>query len=184
MVVVMMAPTAWPWLRAYATLAAPSPAARSWRSGATFALGYLGVWVPYSLAMAALQLWLASIGALAGDRLSAGAGGAVLVAAGLYQFAPLKSACLTHCRNPLTYFLAHWHDGPVGGVRLGLAHGAYCLGCCWAVMLTAFAMGVMNLWWMAALTVGVAAEQLTPWGVWVARALGTALVIAGVRQLL
>jgi predicted metal-binding membrane protein len=135
------------------------------------------VWTLYSVGMAALQTLLTRAGMFVDDRLATTAGALVLLAAGAYQFAPLKSACLTHCRNPLTYFLARWEDGPVSGVRLGLAHGWYCLGCCWALMLTALALGAMNLWWMAALTVVVAAEQIAPAGVWLGRLVGAGLIV-------
>lgn len=176
MVVVMMTPTVLPWARAYATLAAPTPAAGSWRHALPFVGGYFGLWAAYSVGMAALQLLLARAGLLLDDRLAARAGAIVLLAAGAYQFAPLKAACLTHCRNPLTYFLARWKDGPVSGVRLGVAHGWFCLGCCWALMLTALAMGAMNLWWMAALTVVMAAEQVAPAGVGLGRLFGAGLI--------
>lgn len=183
MVVVMMTPTVLPWVRAYATLAAPTPAARTWRHAAPFVAGYFAVWTLYSVGMAALQTLLTRAGMLVNDRLATHAGAVVLLAAGAYQFAPLKAACLTHCRNPLTYFLARWKDGPVSGVRLGMAHGWYCLGCCWGLMLTALAMGAMNPWWMAALTVATAAEQTAPAGVWLGRLFGAGLVAVAVWRL-
>lgn len=179
MVVVMMTPTVTPWVRAYATLVAPSPGRRAWTASASFVAGYFAVWLAYSLGMAALQAALTAAGTLVDSRLTARAGGLVFLAAGLYQFAPLKAACLTHCRNPLTYFLTRWQNGPVGGFRLGLAHGTYCLGCCWAVMLTALALGVMHLAWMLALTAFVAVEQMAPAGVRVGRAFGALLIAWG-----
>lgn len=176
MVVVMMTPTVLPWVRAYATLAAPTPAARSWRHAVPFIAGYFTVWAAYSVGMAALQTLLTRAGMLVDDRLAARSGAIALLAAGAYQFAPLKAACLTHCRNPLTYFLTRWKAGPVSGLRLGIAHGWYCLGCCWALMLTALAMGAMNLWWMVALTIVAAAEQIAPAGVWLGRLFGAGLI--------
>ena len=92
---------------------------------------------------------------------------------------PLKGACLAHCRSPLGYFIARWQDGPIGGFRLGLSHGAYCLGCCWLVMLTTLAMGVMNLAWMAVLTMIVALEQVAPGGIWLGRGFGVLLIAWG-----
>lgn len=184
MVVVMMTPTVLPWVRAYATLVTPSPGERSWRAAATFVAGYFTVWLAYSVVMAAVQLALVAAGALVGDRLTTRAGALVLLAAGGWQFAPLRAACLTHCRNPLTYFLAHWKEGPVGGFRMGLAHGAFCLGCCWAAMLTALAVGAMSLAWMAALTVVVAVEQIAPAGVWVGRVFGGLLIGWGLWRLI
>lgn len=183
MVVVMMTPTVLPWLRAYSTLIGPGPAARSLTASMPFAAGYFLVWLGYGMAMAGLQTALGSAGLLVGDRLIPVGGALLLIGAGAFQFAPLKAACLTHCRNPLTYFLTRWKDGPVGGVRLGVAHGAYCLGCCWALMLTALALGAMDTRWMAVLTVLVVLEQRAPGGVWLGRGFGVALVGWGLWQL-
>jgi predicted metal-binding membrane protein len=179
MAVAMMTPTVLPWIAAYARLVAPSDKTTAWRAIGAFTGGYFAVWLVYSMVAATLQMGLARAGLLMGDRVGAVLGGSVLVAAGAFQFAPLKGACLAHCRNPLTYFLARWHDGPLGGFRLGVSHGAFCLGCCWLVMLTALAMGVMNLAWMAVLTVVMALEQTAPAGVWVGRACGLLLVAWG-----
>ena len=179
MVVAMMMPTVLPWITAYAELVTPPGNGPSWRAIGAFTAGYLVVWALYALAAAALQMALMRIGLLAGDRIGPALGGVVLLAAGAFQFAPLKGACLAHCRNPLSYFLARWHNGPIGGLRLGLSHGAYCLGCCWLVMLTALAMGVMNLTWMAVLTAVVALEQLAPAGVRLGRGFGVALLTWG-----
>jgi predicted metal-binding membrane protein len=110
--------------------------------------------------------------------------GAVLVASGVSQFVPLRQACLSHCRNPLTYFLARWRDGPAGGFRMGAVHGAFCLGCCWMIMLSGFALGVMNLAWMAVLTAMVCLEQLAPNGVWLGRAFGAGLAVWGLVLLM
>lgn len=179
MCVAMMTPTVVPWIAAYARLVAPAGGAPAWRASAAFTGGYFAVWLGYSSLAAALQVALAAAGRLAGDRVGTGIAGLVLVSAGAFQFVPIKDACLAHCRNPLSYFLARWNNGPVGGFRLGVSHGAYCLGCCWLLMLTALALGVMNLAWMGALTVVVALEQLAPWGVWVGRAFGLGLVAWG-----
>ena len=159
---------------AYATLVTPVKGARPWRATGVFTAGYLIVWLAYSVVAALLQVTLARAGLLLDDRLATALGGVVLVVAGAFQFMPLKGACLAHCRSPLSYFIAHWKDGPIGGLRLGLAHGAYCLGCCWLVMLTALAMGVMNLTWMALLTLIVVVEQVAPGGMWVGRMCGRA----------
>lgn len=179
MVVAMMTPTVLPWVLAYATLVAPAGGARPWRAIAAFCGGYALVWLGYSVAAAAVQTALARAGWLVGDRVGTRLGGAVLMAAGLFQFLPLKGACLAHCRSPLSYFIARWQDGPIGGLRLGLAHGAYCLGCCWLVMLTALAMGVMNVAWMAVLTAVVVLEQVAPGGRWVSRVCGAGLLAWG-----
>lgn len=183
MTLVMMAPVVVPWVRAYATLVAPTPTTRAWSATLPFVAGYAMVWAAFALVMALLQTALASAGALAGDRLTGVAGSAVLVGAGLFQFAPVKRACLTHCRNPLSYFLVRWRNGPPSGVRLGLGHGLFCLGCCWALMLASFALGTMHLGWMAALTAVMALEQAVPWGAALGRAFGAGLVALGVWRL-
>jgi predicted metal-binding membrane protein len=183
MVSVMMTPTVRPWARAYVRLVAPGPDPRAASAAGPFVAGYFAVWLAYSVAMAAVQTGLASVGVLVGDRLTSTAGALVLIAAGAFQFTPLKAACLTHCRNPLTYFLARWHDGPIGGFRLGVSHGAYCLGCCWGLMLTGLALGAMNLVWMAALTALVAVEQVSRHGVRIGRLAGAVLVCWGLWRL-
>jgi predicted metal-binding membrane protein len=149
-----------------------------------FAGGYFVIWLGYSAAAAALQLGFERLVLLAGDRLVVPLAGAVLIGAGVSQFLPLKQACLAHCRNPLTYFLARWKHGPTGGFRLGAVHGAYCLGCCWLVMLTGFSMGVMNMAWMAVLTVVLAAEQVTPRGERLGRFFGVGLAAWGLTLLI
>ena len=97
--------------------------------------------------------------------LSAGAlSGGLLIAAGLYQLTPLKAACLKHCRAPASFLAAHWRKGVAGAWRMGLTHGAYCLGCCAVLMVLLFVGGVMNLIWIAGLTLLVAVEKLAPFG--------------------
>ena len=166
MMVAMMTPTALGWLFTFAELSGRDrEARRAYGPVAAFAAGYFAVWMGYSLLAAVLQTALQRAGFLqAGGRLPASAGGAILIAAGLLYFTPLSRACLSHCRNPLTYFLARWDNAPRGGFGIGLTHGAYCVGCCWAVMITAFAMGVMNMLWMALLTVLMCVEKLAPHG--------------------
>ncbi len=179
----MMAPVAVPWARTFGDLA--SGPSRS-RAGAiaAFGAGYFTAWLGYSLAGAGAQLALQRVGLLdAGLALGSVAAGVVLVLAGLVQVTPLKQACLAHCRNPLTYFLARWQNGPTGGFRLGLGHGLFCVGCCWALMATAFALGVMNLLWMAVLTAIVYIEQLAPHGDRIGRVAGAALVVAGLAMI-
>jgi predicted metal-binding membrane protein len=188
MVVAMMTPTVLPWITAFARMSTPGPLAsvRGWAPGPTLAFtsGYFIVWLGYSAAAALLQLLAQQAGWMTGDRLTTFLAGMVLLGSGVSQFLPLKQACLSHCRNPLTYFLAHWRNGPIGGLRMGVVHGAYCLGCCWLVMLSAFALGVMNLAWMAVLTVVLCVEQLAPGGAWLGRAFGVGLVLWGLRLLM
>jgi predicted metal-binding membrane protein len=108
----------------------------------------------------------------------------VLAAAGLYQLSPLQGVCLSHCRSPAAFLSRYWRPGPLGAVRLGVLHGTYCLGCCWLLMALLFVGGVMNLAWIAALTLLVLAEKLLPGGPWVARAAGVALLAWGAATLL
>ncbi len=181
MMIAMMTPAVLRWVLTFATLT--SGHGRSARAGtlAAFAAGYFAVWLAYSIAAAAIQDLAARLAM--GDAMigvAAPLGGAILLAAGLLQFAPFKQACLKHCRNPLGYLLARWHDGPPRPFHVGVAHGAYCVGCCWALMATAFAAGVMNLAWMAVLTVAMAVEQIAPGGDRAGRAVGVALAAWGV----
>jgi len=188
MVVAMMTPTVLPWITAFARLSTPGPlkAAGAWAPGPTIAFtgGYFIVWLGYSGAAALLQLAVQQAGWMTGDRPTTSMASIVLMGSGVSQFLPLKRACQSHCRNPLTYFLANWRNGPIGGLRMGVVHGAYCLGCCWLVMLSGFALGVMNLAWMAVLTVVLCAEQLAPGGAWLGRAFGAGLVLWGLWLLM
>jgi predicted metal-binding membrane protein len=180
----MMAPTAWPWARAYHRFSATQPGA-TFRETARFASGYLVAWLAYAIGAALLQRGLQVAGLMPprADAVVPAAGGLIFVVAGLYQFAPLKRACLTHCRTPLSYFLTRWIDGPAGAFRMGLHHGLFCVGCCWALMATAFAVGVMNPWWMLALGIVALMEQIAPYGHLVRRASGGALLLAGMFRL-
>ena len=157
----------------------PGPATR-WPRRSSFAGGYFVVWLGYSVLAALLQLAAGMLGVLSHQGASNLVAGMVLIGAGAFQFAPVKQACLAHCRNPLSYLLSRWVDGPIGGFRLGLTHGAYCVGCCWLLMLTGFAVGLMNLAWMAVLTVVVSLEQGTRGGVRLGRLFGAALIAWGI----
>ena len=116
----------------------------------------------------------------AGNSVVPWLGAVIFLVAGLYQFAPLKRACLTHCRTPIGFFVTWWRNGAMGAFRMGFHHGLFCVGCCWALMATAFAVGVMNAWWMAVLGVLALAEQIAPHGQMLRRALGAALLVAGI----
>jgi predicted metal-binding membrane protein len=146
--------------------------------------GYLAAWLVYSIAAAAAQLAVSAQGWLdCAGALSPVLRAVVLIGAGLFQFAALKRACLTHCRNPLTYFLQKWRDGPANGFRIGFGHGIFCVACCWAMMATALAVGMMNLWWMIALTAVVFIEQVSARGEQFRTYFGIALVIGGAIQI-
>ena len=186
MMTVMMAPSTLPWFSAFATMSRDrdSDAIRpGWVT--LFGLGYLVVWAEFSVIAASLQLWLRSRALLeASLTVTAPLGALALVGAGLYQMTPAKAACIRHCRTPLSYLLSHWRSGPSGAFRMGIAHGAFCVACCWALMLSAFALGLMNLAWMAVLTAIVALETLAPGGKRIGRLAGAGMVIWGFTLLL
>jgi predicted metal-binding membrane protein len=176
MMAIMMAPTAAPWVRAFHRFSpAPRPVAARVGGTVLFGAGYLVVWAAFGIAVAIGQTVV---------HVPASAGPFLLVGAGLFQLSPLKQACLSHCRNPFSFLLARWKDGPASALHLGLAHGVYCLGCCWALMLTALAAGLMNLWWMAILTVVTFVEQVSPWGARLRVPIGIALGLAGIAGML
>ncbi len=131
------------------------------------AAGYLAVWLVFSLAAALLQNALQPAGFISSMMLwsrSAWLSAALLFAAGAYQLSPLKRACLVHCRAPVQFLTHHWRPGAGGAFMMGVRHGAYCVGCCWMLMALLFVGGVMNLVWIAALTLIVLIEKLTPHG--------------------
>jgi predicted metal-binding membrane protein len=144
-----------------------------------FGLGYLLVWGGFSFVAAAFQGLLAAVSATTMDSLATSwLGAALLAAAGVYQFSPQKRACLSHCRGPLDFLARHWRLGQWGALQMGIRHGGYCLGCCWALMALLFVFGVMNLAWVAVLAVFVALEKVVPFGNQV-RVAGGALFLAG-----
>jgi predicted metal-binding membrane protein len=143
-----------------------------------FLLGYLVVWTAFS-AVAALGQWVLHARALLSPLMvgtSPLLGGALLVGAGVFQWTPLKQACLNHCRSPLSFLLTDWREGAAGAWVMGLKHGAYCTGCCWILMALLFVAGVMNLWWVALLTVLVLAEKVAPRWLALGRWVGVLLV--------
>jgi len=148
---------------------------------ALFVIGYLTVWCGFAAVATALQWGLDEAGLMSdamalANRLVAGI---VLVGAGIYQWTPLKEACLRHCRSPLDFLLFHWREGGIGALVSGIGHGAYCLGCCWMLMALLFVGGIMNLAWIAAIALLVLIEKTLPWGGWMGRVTGAALVIWG-----
>jgi len=110
-------------------------------------------------------------------------GGVLLLAAGVYQLTPIKHACLRHCRSPLAFLSAHWRQGARGALRMGLLHGAFCVGCCWFLMGLMFFGGVMNLYWMGGLALFVLCEKTVPAGHWLGCATGAALLVWGAGML-
>jgi predicted metal-binding membrane protein len=188
MMVGMMAPSAAPMLLMYARVgragrAEGKPlAATGW-----FAAGYVFAWLGFSLAATFVQ-WVVERAALLDSRMASASnlfGGIVLIAAGVYQWTPLKDVCLAQCQTPLQFLMRHggFRGDVPGCLLLGLRHGAYCVGCCWVLMALLLVGGVMNVLWIAALALLVLAEKLTPFGRWVGRAAGIAFVAAGAWML-
>jgi predicted metal-binding membrane protein len=132
---------------------------------ACFVAGYLIAWSAAGLVGYGLfRLGKAATGdAFAWDGAGPYLAGGIVVAAAAYQLTPLKDTCLRHCRSPLMFLMSHWRPGRIGGLRMGVAHGAWCIGCCWALMAALFALGIMSLGWMALIAALIAAEKLLPW---------------------
>ncbi len=182
----MMLPSAAPVILLYARAARARPEV----GGAgmrihALAFGYLLVWALFSAAATWLQRVLSTRLLLTPMMEPAvpAAAAAVLLVAGLYQLTPFKQVCLRSCRAPIAFMTEHWQPGVAGAVRMGVVHGLYCLGCCWALMLVLFAGGVMNLTVIVALTVWVLVEKLAPFGEQSARVGGALLVGVAVWML-
>lgn len=159
-----------------------APVARTF----VFVSGYVAAWTSFSAAATLLQWALAEAALLSPMMVSASPwlGGAILVVAGVYQWTPLKNVCIAHCRSPLAFLMQNWHPGVPGAFQLGLRHGFYCVGCCWALMLLLFVGGVMSLMWIAAITAFVLLEKLAPYGAQGGWLSGFALVAAGLGVLI
>lgn len=180
MMLAMMLPAAAPVILLYVRAGAAQGAARP-ATGA-FLAGYLAVWCVFSLVAAALQDVLQRSGVLAPMTMDASAkwlSAAILVAAGLYQLSPLKESCLARCRNPASFLSRHYRPGRAGAAGMGAIHGGFCLGCCWLLMALLFVGGVMNLTWIALLTLLVAGEKLLPGGRRVGQAAGLGFIVWG-----
>ncbi len=187
MMIAMMLPSAAPMILAFDTLERrDAPAGRATPRSLAFGGAYLLVWIGFSALAAGAQWGLQASGLLtpmivsSSERLTAG----LLILAGLYQLTPLKQACLKRCRSPLGFLMEEWRDGTGGALAMGLKHGLYCAGCCWALMLLLFAAGAMNPVWIAFLTLAVALEkwpQMPGWLTWIYSA---ALIAAGAAILL
>ncbi|WP_018991408.1 DUF2182 domain-containing protein [Aromatoleum toluclasticum] len=182
MMIAMMLPGAAPVILLFATLSRqPRDAGHPRVATSLFALGYLAAWAGFSLVAVALQWGLERTAILSP---MAGATDAVpaaflLFAAGAYQLTPFKHSCLRHCRTPLAFLACHWRPGVRGALRMGFAHGAVCVGCCWILMGLMFVAGLMNLYWIAGLALLVLCEKTVPVGHWLGYASGVALLVWG-----
>jgi predicted metal-binding membrane protein len=190
MMVGMMVPSAAPMILMYARVGRQARLGQGRISGkplaATgwFAAGYLLAWAGFSLAATLVQ-WVLDRVALLDARMASAnilLGAVVLIAAGIYQWTPIKNACLAQCQTPLQFLMSHggFRTNVLGCLHLGLLHGTYCVGCCWVLMALLFVVGVMNVLWIALLALLVLLEKLTPWGRWVARVAGVVCIAAGV----
>ena len=182
MMIAMMVPTAVPMTLVYASVAR-----KAQRQGSpippafVFVAGYAAIWGLFSVAATAAQRSLDQLELLSPlmRSTSPALGGAVLIAAGIYQLTPLKEACLEHCRAPAHFFAQHWRSGTLGALRMGSRLGVYCVGCCWILMGLLFVGGVMNLLWVAAIAVFILLEKIVPHGEAAGRVAGIGLILAG-----
>jgi predicted metal-binding membrane protein len=184
MMVAMMLPSAAPVTLLIAGVARRRGGARLGLPTA-FVTGYLAMWFAFAAVATLLQWQLEAAGLLSETMALASmvAAGAVLVAAGIYQWTPLKQACLRHCRSPLEFLLFHWRDGAAGAFASGVRHGVFCLGCCWMLMALLFVGGVMNLAWIGGIALLVLIEKVLPWGGWMGRATGILMIAWGIATL-
>ena len=174
MMVAMMVPSASPMVMAYARITnarGARPALRVW----SFVAGYLAVWTLFSVVATASQIALQQF-ALATPLIAA----TILAVAGIYQLTPLKRACLGRCQSSIGFLMTHWRDGVNGAFRMGLRHGAFCVGCCWMLMALLFVVGVMNLAWVATISAFVLLEKTTRWGNVIAKLSGVALIAGAI----
>jgi predicted metal-binding membrane protein len=187
MMVAMMTPSAAPMILTFATVNRK----RGEQEGpfvptVIFLLGYLVVWTLFS-AFAAVTHWILHSSALLSPMMVSTSpllGGVLLVAAGIFQWTPLKNACLAHCRSPLSFLMTDWREGRGGAFVMGLKHGAYCTGCCWFLMALLFVAGVMNIWWVAAISILVLLEKAAPRGLYLGRIVGLLFAAWGVWMII
>ena len=182
MMVGMMLPSAAPAITLYGTMVRKGhESGRGLPSAWIFVAGYIAVWTAFSLAATLLQAGLTTGRLLTPMMESASLplSSSLLIVAGIYQWLPLKDTCLEKCRAPLSFFMFRWKPGARGAFRMGAEHGVFCVGCCWALMLLLFAVGVMNLLWVALITGFVLIEKLLPAGRTIGRVAGLGLIVAG-----
>lgn len=182
MMVAMMVPSAAPMVLTYGeTQRRNHASSRPFGPTTLFLMGYIIVWVGFSLIATTAQWFLHRAALLSPMMVTTSTilGSSLLILAGVFQFTPFKQACLHHCRTPFAFFLNEWRDGPGGAFVMGLKHGSYCLGCCWFLMALLFVAGVMNLVWVATLAVLVLLEKVTPFGTMLSKILGVLFVVWG-----
>lgn len=175
MMVAMMLPSATPMILTVAKVQRNRrEQERPFVATGIFVFGYLVVWTGFS-AFAALMQWILHAKALLSPMMvgtSPLLGGGLLIAAGIFQWSPLKNACLAGCCSPLKFLMADWREGKCGAFTMGLRHGVHCMGCCWFLMLLLFVAGVMNVWWIAVITILVLIEKVVPRGLFFGKIAG------------
>lgn len=179
----MMVPSATPVILLYARVCRrQSNGGQPFAPTGAFFMGYITVWIAFSIAATMLQWGLEQAALLSSMMVSISPlfGGLVLIAAGIYQGMPYKKACLRHCRSPVEFLSTRWRPGVRGALVMGLEHGLYCLGCCWALMILLFVGGVMNLLWVATIAIFVLVEKVAPFGRVVGQVGAVLLVLGGV----
>ena len=183
MMVAMMTPTAAPMILMFAGINRRRQKQQvPYVPTSVFLLGYLVVWAAFSILATAAQWGLHAVSLLSPMMVSTSPvlGGILLLIAGIYQWTPLKHACLSKCRSPLGFVLNEWREGRWGAFLMGLKHGSYCTGCCWSLMALLFVAGVMNLLWVAAIAGFILLEKVAPAGHRLGRAAGVLMVAGGV----
>ncbi len=186
MMLAMMLPSAAPMVLLFATVNRKQrETSHPYVATSVFALGYLAAWVGFSLVAVMLQWGFERTHLLSSPLVGANVilGGVLLFAAGVYQLTPIKHACLGHCRSPHAFLGTRWRQATLGALRMGLEHGAYCVGCCWFLMGLLFFGGVMNLYWIVGLALFVFFEKNVPAGHWLGYASGVALSVWGLATL-
>jgi predicted metal-binding membrane protein len=188
MMIAMMFPSAYPIVLLFARVSKGQTSQSNQTQVPTwlFVTGYLAIWTFIGGLMYVASLLVRWVGAQVGGLGEWGflGSGIVLIGAGLYQFSPWKGVCLTHCRSPLGFILHRWRSGALGAWRMGIDHGAYCVGCCWGLMLVMFVMGLMSLVWMGLLTVVIFLEKVTRHGPLLSKVIGGVLISLGVGLLI
>jgi predicted metal-binding membrane protein len=186
MMIAMMTPSAASMILLYARATRHAQGKGQLDHGAVptsaFAGGYLMCWLGFSFLATTLQRGLDQSGAISSMLMvstKAGVSATILIFAGMYQLSPWKQMCLRHCRAPAEFLSRHWRPGAWGGLRMGLEHGAFCIGCCWMLMALLFVGGIMNLLWIAVLAIFVLLEKVSSHGSWLARATGVVLLAWG-----
>lgn len=151
-----------------------------------FTSGYLLVWCSFSVGATLLQWRLSRAGLMSESMALANAtlASTILIAAGVYQWTPLKDTCLRHCRTPTEFLVRHWRPGALGAIQTGVCHGLFCLGCCWMLMALMFVGGLMNLGWVGAIALFVLLEKTMPKGDWISRLTGVLFIAWGAVSLL